>query len=142
MFYSASTGGFYSREIHGENMPSDAMEITAVKHAELLAGQVAGRVIAGNEEGYPVLVDLPPPPPEMLVAIERHWRDERLLESDGVVSRHRDELEEGSASTLSVEQYAELQTFRRALRDWPQMGEFPLTDHRPPPPLWLADSLQ
>jgi len=26
MFYSKSTGGFYSREIHGDNMPADAVD--------------------------------------------------------------------------------------------------------------------
>ena len=68
MLYSASTGGFYSREIHGDNMPADVVEITAEEHAALLAGQSAGRVIAADAEGRPVLQDQPPPTSEQIIA--------------------------------------------------------------------------
>jgi hypothetical protein len=89
-----------------------------------------------------VLADPPPPSNEELSAIERVWRDQQLSETDGVVARHRDELEEGIATTLSTDQYTEVQTYRRALRNWPEAGEFPLSEHRPPAPLWLAEQLQ
>ena len=36
------------------------------------------------------------------------------LVTDGVVTRHRDEVEEGGATTLTAEQYTELQAYRRA----------------------------
>ena len=42
MFYSKSTGGFYSRAIHGDNIPADAVEITDEEHRELLEGQSRG----------------------------------------------------------------------------------------------------
>lgn len=119
-------------------IPEDAVEITEVYHSELLAGESAGRVIAWRDDGYPVLVDPPPPTPEMLAVIERQWRDGRLWVTDDVVTRHRDEIEEGIAPTLTVEQYAELQVYRRALRNWPETGEFPLSEHRPPAPVWLS----
>ena len=45
MFYSAKTGGFYSREIHGDNMPADVVEITAEQHSNLIEGQGSGKVI-------------------------------------------------------------------------------------------------
>ncbi|MHB1053463.1 MAG: hypothetical protein ACYCZT_10400 [Thiobacillus sp.] len=61
MFYSTSTGGFYSAEIHGDNIPADAVEITAAYHAELLAAQSAGKRIEPDATGYPVAVDPPPP---------------------------------------------------------------------------------
>ncbi|WP_275662172.1 DUF4376 domain-containing protein [Laribacter hongkongensis] len=60
MFYAKSTGGFYSREIHGAHIPADAVEITAEQHTELLAGQSAGQLINADESGYPVLADPPP----------------------------------------------------------------------------------
>ncbi|MCG9079487.1 DUF4376 domain-containing protein [Laribacter hongkongensis] len=60
MFYSRFTGGFYTREIHGDGVPDDAVEITAEQHAALLAGQSAGQLIAADENGYPVLTDPPP----------------------------------------------------------------------------------
>ncbi|HEP8974560.1 TPA: phage tail protein, partial [Pseudomonas aeruginosa] len=55
--------------------------------------------------------------------------------------RHRDEIEAGDVPTLDAEKYSALQTYRRALRDWPEAGEFPLAEHRPRAPEWLADEL-
>ena len=57
MFYSKSQGGFYSTEIHGENIPSDAVEITDEQHAALLQGQTDGQEIAGDDNGFPILID-------------------------------------------------------------------------------------
>lgn len=122
-------------------IPEDALEITAARHAELLAGPLQGKVIAWGDDGYPFLTDPPPPTPEALATVERSWRDERLLATDGVVARHRDEQEAGGATTLSPERYTELQQYRQALRNWPESGEFPLFEHRPPAPDWLADQL-
>lgn len=119
-------------------IPADAVEITFEVRAQLLAGNALGKSIAADENGYPVLVDAPPASAEELAGQERQWRDAQLALSDGVVSRHRDELEESQETTLTADQYAELQSYRRALRNWPEAGEFPLIDHRPPAPLWLA----
>jgi len=141
MFASKTTRGFYDPAIH-TTMPADAVEMPEGLHAELLAGQSEGKVITWGDDGYPVLVDPPPPSPEVLAAIERVWRDGQLAATDGVVSRHRDELEGGQETTLTPTQYAELQAYRRALRNWPEAGEFPLIEHRPPSPLWLAGQLQ
>ena len=68
-FYSASTGGFYTPEIHGENMPSDAVEITEQEWKDLLNGQSQGKVIKAVD-GKPALVDAPPPPPPKVLTIE------------------------------------------------------------------------
>ena len=57
MFYAESTGGFYSREIHGESIPADAIEITDEEHAALLSGQSQGKIVAADEDGSPVLAD-------------------------------------------------------------------------------------
>lgn len=62
MLYAPSTGGFYSREIHGENIPVDAVEIKPEHHAALIEGQAAGKQIAADETGYPILIDPPPAP--------------------------------------------------------------------------------
>lgn len=53
MFYSAINKGFYSREIHGENIPSDAVEITHSVYVRLLQEQVNGRPILSDVDGYP-----------------------------------------------------------------------------------------
>lgn len=71
MLYSPSNNGFYSREIHGENIPADAVEITHEQHAELLAGQSAGMSIVPGADGFPVLQEPPPPTPEQIIEAMR-----------------------------------------------------------------------
>ena len=68
MFYSKSTGGFYTTEIHGDNIPADAVEITEAEHAALIEGQGRGKVIVADESGRPILQDPPPPTAEQIVA--------------------------------------------------------------------------
>lgn len=58
--YSASTGGFYDTAIHGDNIPSDAVEITDEQHAALIDGQSQGKRITADADGKPVLTDPPP----------------------------------------------------------------------------------
>ncbi|RON16040.1 phage tail assembly chaperone [Pseudomonas frederiksbergensis] len=141
-------GGFFDTKDHGEigspgcSIPSGAREITDEVHRHLIEAQSVGKLIVPDPAGYPIAIDPPPPGAEELAAIERAWRDARLAETDGVVSRHRDEQEEGVETTLSADQYAELQAYRRALRNWPDAGEFPLIDHRPQAPEWLLSPLQ
>lgn len=67
-FYSKETSGFYSDDIHGDNIPKDAVEITEEWHKELLEGESSGKIITSNENGYPILVDPTPPTHEELVA--------------------------------------------------------------------------
>ncbi|MFJ7798452.1 phage tail assembly chaperone [Pseudomonas sp. NPDC096950] len=123
-------------------IPLDAVEITTEHRNELLAGQSLGRVIAPDDSGYPILIDPPPVSAVEQARVERAWRDAQLAPTDGMVSRHRDELEAGIATSLTTEQYAELQAYRRELRDWPQGAAFPLADHRPVAPIWLSGQLQ
>lgn len=80
--------------------------------------------------------------PEDLAAFERIWRDGQLSDSQWLTARHRDELDLGDAPTLTAAQFAELLTYRKALRDWPQGTEFPLADHRPVAPPWLSSQEQ
>jgi hypothetical protein len=55
MFYSQTTNGFYDFDIHGNSMPSDAIEITLEHYHALLDGQANGDRIVANEQGQPVL---------------------------------------------------------------------------------------
>lgn len=137
MFASKSNRGFYDPLVNGP-LPDDAIEISDERYDELLAGQSEGKIITWGKGNLPVLVDPPPLTEEELAAAERAWRDAQILPTDAIVSRHRDELESGGATTLSPEQYTELQVYRRKLRDWPQGADFPLADHRPVAPSWLS----
>lgn len=68
MFYSKSTLGFYDAAIHGDNIPADAIEITAAEHTALLAAQAAGARIVPGEGGYPVAQTPPPPTADQIAA--------------------------------------------------------------------------
>ena len=92
MFYSKSTGGFYTREIHGDNIPADAVEITVEEHQALIEGQSRGKVIVADENGRPILQDPPPPTTEQIMsrleARVQQWLDEqaRALGYDDIKS--------------------------------------------------------
>lgn len=60
MFYSKTTGGFYSTEIHGDNIPADAVEISAAEHQALIDGQSNGKRIVADDQGCPYLADPAP----------------------------------------------------------------------------------
>lgn len=143
VFFSPSTCGAYTLDVHGSDIPDDAIEIPQADWTSLLErlGSSAKKIVAGPD-GYPILVDPPPLSNEQLDANERAWRDTQLSPTDAIVSRHRDELEGGGATTLTPVQYTELQVYRRRLREWPQGDDFPLADHRPVVPPWLAEQQQ
>jgi len=83
MFYSAQTNGFYEPAIHGDNIPADAVKITAEQHQALMEGQSAGKVIAPDADGHPVLQDPPKPTPEQLEqAAEASRKAAYVAESD------------------------------------------------------------
>lgn len=82
------------------------------------------------------------PTPQELESRERALRDQTLLLTDSLVARHRDEVEAERSTTLSAEQYRQLQGYRQDLRDWPESEHFPAIDYRPPPPSWLAELIQ
>ena len=87
MLYSAQAGGFYDEAIHGDSIPSDAVEITNEEHQALLEGQSQGKIISADKNGKPVLVDPPLPDPvpptilEQITAIESTITNRRLREA-------------------------------------------------------------
>ncbi|EIU3154830.1 phage tail assembly chaperone [Pseudomonas aeruginosa] len=144
--FSPSAAAFYPvslREAYesGNGWPADGIPVSAEVHARILQEQEAGRVICAGPDGQPMTKEPPPPSTDELAAIERAWRDHQLDATDALVARHRDEIEDGD-TTLTGEQYQALQAYRRTLRDWPEQGEFPLAEHRPSAPAWLAEELE
>lgn len=59
MHYSKSTGGFYSREIHGITMPSDVVELTDEEYSSLLEGLSSGKMVDIDANGRPILQEPP-----------------------------------------------------------------------------------
>lgn len=86
MFYSKSSGGFYSREINGDNIPDDCVEITAEYHAVLIEGQSQGKLIQADANGKPVLADPPAPTQAQIIAQYESALDTHL---DSVAKLHR-----------------------------------------------------
>jgi hypothetical protein len=55
MYFSPSTRGFYAREINGNGIPQDAVELLPDQYTALLNGQSQGMVIGSDANGAPVL---------------------------------------------------------------------------------------
>lgn len=62
MKYSPSIGGFYTPEIHGTNIPQDAVDVLSEEHAALMQAQSEGkRIVFDSALGKPVAADQPLP---------------------------------------------------------------------------------
>lgn len=64
IFYSAQQRGFYDSTLHSI-LPDDAKEISRENWQQLLLAQSQGKEIVGDENGFPVLTDPVPVPPEV-----------------------------------------------------------------------------
>jgi hypothetical protein len=139
VFYHALSRSFFNTATHSaKSIPADAVEISPALHAQLLAGEYAGKVIQLDKNGQPELVEAVADPGTEL-ARERAWRDAEIESIKWLRERHRDELEFVSKTTLDSEQYKELMTYLQQLRDWPVTEGFPDAAARPVRPLWIAD---
>lgn len=98
MFYSKSTRGFYTEEIHGANMPSDVVAITQEQHEALIAGQSLGKELSSDENGYPVLVEVQRGYAELRKAEYPDFRDYL----DGVVKGDQTQIDAYIAACLAV----------------------------------------
>lgn len=86
MYFSKSTGGFYSRKIHGNSIPKDAVEISESVHSAMIEGQSKGKTITADKNGFPVLSDQPPLTESELIALYESALDNML---DGVAQSYR-----------------------------------------------------
>lgn len=135
-FYPDSLRDVY--EASPQGWPEDGVAVTTERYEQLYAEHLQGRVFYAGSDGEPMTKEPDPPSPEQLAATERAWRGSQLNATDALVQRHRDELEDGANTTLSAEQYQELQVYRHALREWPETDGFPSTDLRHVAPAWLS----
>ncbi len=85
MFYSATTNGFYTPEIHGRSIPEDAVKITTEEYAVLIEGQASGKRIMHDENGQPILAT---PDSVIVIPTKISMRQCRLqLLADGVLDQ-------------------------------------------------------
>lgn len=124
--------------------PADELvEVSDRVYTDLFSAQTSGQqVIAAGKDGHPVLKPTPGPTIEELQRGERLVRDRVLLSTDSFVARHRDELEAGSATTITKAQYQQLQGYRQEMRVWPESKDFPSIEKRPVAPEWLTQLLE
>lgn len=64
VFFSASTLGFYAIDYPAAKLPSDVVLVDGNLWRQILSGQCAGKIIAADEHGAPILIDPPAPTPE------------------------------------------------------------------------------
>lgn len=79
---------------------------------------------------------------DQMAVAERSWRDRELLGVRWLRERHHDQLEIGTTTTLTREQFNELLVYIQALRDWPQSPHFPVTEQRPAAPSWISQQAE
>jgi len=56
VYYSRATRGFYTPDVHGSGVPSDAVSISEDEWRALLDAQSKGMEIQGDETGRPMAV--------------------------------------------------------------------------------------
>lgn len=134
MFYSASRNAFFDPAIHGSSIPSDAVEISAETHSDLMAAQALGQTIRPGDGGHPVAVDPPPPPEAEVWERLRRERDARLEDALALLDRHRNQVDFGLAPSLSDEQARAWAVYAQALRDLPEITTDPANPDWPEAP--------
>jgi hypothetical protein len=134
VLFCPATMGFYPDGLTGDAIGQASIEIAFDTYKQL-----AGRELALDAEGKPVLKSSIPATLDELKAIERAWRDGAISATEWLSTRHREEVDGGRSTTLTPEQYAELLSYRQDLRDWPESPAFPDQVSRPSEPAWLAE---
>ena len=122
---------------------AELVDVSQEEHDEIYRVlSLGGSILTPGKKGRPSTAPAPGPTLEELKNRERAIRDRALLLTDPLISRHRDELEAERPTTLTAEQYKQLQGYRQDLRDWPESQHFPAIEYRPAQPAWLAELIQ
>lgn len=118
-YWSNSTRGFYVKQIHGNDMPSDVVEITQAEHTDWLEKQSIGyELVPTSGMGKPNLVDRRPTPTEIEAQKMRFKRDDLLV-------KYVDKVNQVRWNMLTTEQQAFLTEYRLQLLAVPQQAGFP-----------------
>lgn len=112
MYYAASTNGFYSKEMNGDGIPDDAVEITEEKWMSLLEGQATGKMITSDKKGNPILKDYPAPTPEQLAEMAANEKSRLLALATVAIGPLQDAVDLEIATTQETESLKAWKTYR------------------------------
>lgn len=134
--YSQTSGCSYIPGINHE-IPKDAVEISEETFREVLGVNLGtDKVIGHTAEGQPILVARTITKEELEWGA-RSWRDATIEKVKWLRERHRDELDLGAGTTLTLDEFAGLLAYIQGLRKWPEVEGFPSEDSKPYSPEWL-----
>ena len=135
IFYSASFTGFYSSDlkedyIFARNWPEDLVEVSDEDYRKLMAGASAGKMISPDANGNPILVDVPGPSPDEILAKNSAERDARLSVAAIRIAPLQDAVDLDKASTKDKSRLLTWKTYRVAVNrvdlvspEWPSVPE-------------------
>lgn len=130
MFYSKSKNGFYSVDIHGDNIPEDAVEISEEEHISLLNAQSNGDIIVSNDDGYPVIMQRPAPTDEEIKRQNEGKVSSLIAEASSIISPMADAKAGGYIDESDLPLLDKWQRYRYALTkvdtsnpEWPVKPE-------------------
>ncbi|MGD8163376.1 tail fiber assembly protein [Pantoea sp. FN0307] len=102
--YSATTGGFYLKEMidvykdSGDGLPDDVIEITSEDQQKLMDGQSEGKVIVADDNGYPVLRERPAPTREEEEKVAQLEKVNSMKVATDIINTLQDAVELGMAT--------------------------------------------
>ncbi|KVV48228.1 hypothetical protein WT27_04865 [Burkholderia territorii] len=117
---------FYDDAFHSNSaIPPGAIKISDREHRALLEGQSQGKCMALCEDGRPTFIEHRARSEEEITVEVLRKRTRLLEQTDGIVARHRDQVDEGIETTLSDSKFRALLAYRRELRDLTKQHGFP-----------------
>lgn len=111
-FYSASTGGFYSSEIHGNDMPGDAVGISDGVWQKMCDGQAEGKIIIADAGGKPTLAEPPGPTKDEQIATAEDEKNVLRANADHIIQPLKDADELGIATDSEKVRLNQWKTYR------------------------------
>lgn len=130
MIYSSSTGGFYDKAVHGDSIPTDAVEISQEKYEALFQGQRDGMVIVSDDNGYPMLSS---PPTEDPAAVAKIALDNKVQTATQQIAIIKPAVDGGYAKPEHAQLLADWQRYRYELTLVPEKDGWPES------PLWPTE---
>lgn len=103
LFFSKTTKGFYDDDVYVDRVgiPSDAVEITEEQRIAIQKSQSEGKILEGDENGNPIMVDAEPEdiPYDQLRKFEYPPIEDYI---DGVVKGDQAQIDAYIAACLAV----------------------------------------